>query len=132
MTAIGLMFGELTAYHYEDNIAVDPRIDMLRHKMKVCEHTPFTKDYYDPEKRSIGNAIQIYFNDGTSTEEISIEYPIGHQRRRQEGIPVLMNKFRDSIREHFEANKAQSIIEKCEDREALLSLSADTFVSLFY
>lgn len=89
MTAIGLIFGNLTADDYEDKVAKDPRVDKLREKMEVVENKEFSQDYLDPEKRSIANAIQIHFKDGSSTEKVIVEYPIGHRRRRQEGVPVL-------------------------------------------
>ncbi len=110
IVAIGLMFGELTAEHYEDEIAKDPRIDTLREKMQVTESKEFSKNYLDPEKRSIGNSVQVFFKDGQSTEEISMEYPIGHRQRREEGIPLLMKKFVDSIQYHFKNDQAQEII----------------------
>ena len=89
MAAIGLIFGELKASHYEDKVASDPRIDSIRAKMKVVEDKQYSVDYLDPEKRSIANAIQVFFFDGTSTEKVVVEYPVGHRRRRQEGIPLL-------------------------------------------
>jgi 2-methylcitrate dehydratase len=97
MTAIGLIFGELTARHYEDEIAADTRIDALREKMVVTEDKTYSADYLDPEKRSIANALQVFFKDGTSTDRIEVHYPIGHRRRREEGIPELVKKFRASL-----------------------------------
>ena len=95
MTAVGLIFGELTADHYEDTIARDPRIDALRAKMICVEDPQYSKDYLDPEKRSIANAVQVFFKDGSSTEKVVVEYPIGHRRRRAEGMPLLVKKFAD-------------------------------------
>jgi len=92
--AIGLLFGDLNAKHYEDDVAQEPRIDMLRDKMIIEEDKKFSQDYLDPEKRSIANSIQIYFNDGSTSEKIRVEYPIGHKRRRKEGVPVLVQKFK--------------------------------------
>lgn len=121
MIAIGLIFGELTAEHYEDKIAKDARIDNLREKMEVSENKEFSKDYYDPEKRSIGNAVQIFFKDGSHTDKVSIEYPIGHRRRRKEGIPLLLEKFRHSIKSHYPETQANQIIDLCENRQKLLT-----------
>ncbi len=110
MIAIPLIFGRLTADDYADDVAADPRIDAIREKMQVIENPQFTKDYFDPEKRFIGNAIQVFFKDGTSTRKISIDYPIGHRRRRAEGIPVLLEKFEAAILSHFPAEQAQKVI----------------------
>jgi 2-methylcitrate dehydratase len=97
MTAIGLIFGELTADHYEDTVAKDPRIDALRAKMIVEENRTYSRDYLDPDKRSIANAVQVFFKDGSSTERVAVEYPLGHRRRRAEGVPLLMKKSRDAF-----------------------------------
>lgn len=109
MTAVGLLFGTLTADHYEDDIAADPRIDALRAKMTVREDQQFSRDYLDPDKRSIANAVQVFFKDGTSTERVEVEYPIGHRRRRSEGIPVLVEKFERSLATQFDAAKTLAI-----------------------
>ena len=93
MTAIGLIFGELTADHYEDNVANDPRIDSLREKMTCVEDPRYTKEYLDADKRSIANAVQVFFKDGSRTDNVAVEYPIGHRRRRAEGMPLLVKKF---------------------------------------
>ena len=93
MVAVALLHGDLKAMIMKMILPQDPRIDALREKMVVEEDKQFTKDYLDPEKRSIANAIQIYFKDGTHTEKVSVEYPIGHRRRREEGIPLLLEKF---------------------------------------
>jgi 2-methylcitrate dehydratase len=97
MVAIPLIFGELTAHHYENSVAADPRIDALRAKMHVQENPQYTRDYLDADKRAISNAMQIFFNDGTATEKIEVMYPLGHQRRRAEGIPLLQQKFRNNL-----------------------------------
>src|SRR5579859_293826 len=97
MTAIGLIFGQLTADHYEDEIAKDPRIDALRAKMVVKEDKRYSREYLEPDKRSIANAVQVFFNGGGSTNKIEVEYPVGHRRRRAEGIPLLMQKFKSSL-----------------------------------
>src|SRR3546814_5958128 len=98
MVAVPLIFGRLTAADYNDDIAADPRIDALRLKMAVSENPQFTKDYFDPDKRYIGNSVQVFFKDGSSTEKVSIDYPIGHRKRRGEGIPVLMDKCEKALR----------------------------------
>jgi 2-methylcitrate dehydratase len=98
MTAIPLLFGRLVAADYEDAVARDPRVDALRDRMTVRENEDFTRDYYDPEKRYIGNAVQVFFNDGTATGARGGGYPIGHRKRRAEGIPVLVRKFEHSVR----------------------------------
>ncbi len=131
MVAIGLIFGELTAAHYEDDVAQNPLIDALRDKMAVTEEPRFTKEYLDPDKRSIGNAVQIFFSDGSATQEISIDYPIGHRRRRDEGIPVLMEKFYKSVYETFEKDKAENIVTLCDDQDTLLNANVDTFLDAF-
>jgi 2-methylcitrate dehydratase len=96
MTAIGLIFGELKAEHYGEAVAKDIRIDALRGKMKVAEVPAFTRDYLDPDKRSIANAVQVFFKDGTATSKVEVEYPLGHRRRRKEAEPVLLEKFRSA------------------------------------
>lgn len=101
MVAIGLLFGELKAEHYEERFAADPRIDALRKKMHVEEDIAFSRDYLDPEKRSIANSLQIVFSDGTSTEKLTVEYPLGHRRRRKEGIPLLMEKFSQNMKTRY-------------------------------
>ena len=98
MVAVPLIFGRLTADDYVDAVAADPRIDALRDKMHVKENPRFTADYFDPDKRYIGNAIQVFFKDGTSSDKVSIDYPIGHRSRRGEGIPLLMAKFEAALR----------------------------------
>src|SRR5690606_15708947 len=102
MVAVPLIFGRLTAEDYEDDVAKDPRIDALREKMVVSENPRFTKDYFDPDKRYIGNAVQVFFHDGGQTERVVVDYPIGHRKRRGEGIPVLVEKFRKAINETFD------------------------------
>jgi len=100
MVAIGLLFGELDASHYEDSVAADPRVDRLRDLMVVREEPQYTIDYLDPEKRSIANAIQVFFKDGSSSEKVEVQYPVGHRRRRSEGIPLLVAKFEKAMRDH--------------------------------
>lgn len=109
MVAIGLLVGDLTADHYENEFAEDPRIDTLRGKMVVEENPQFTKDYLDPEKRSIANSMQIFFKDGSHTDKITVEYPIGHKRRRAEGIPVMVKKYETNLRTHYPAAKVAEL-----------------------
>jgi 2-methylcitrate dehydratase len=130
MVAVPLIFGRLTAADYEDNVAADPRIDSLRKKMIVSENERFTKDYFDPEKRYIGNAVQVYFKDGSSTDRISIDFPIGHRERREEGIPVLKQKFVDSVSPKLAASQWQALQELCADREKLAATAVDDFMAL--
>jgi 2-methylcitrate dehydratase PrpD len=101
MSAVGLLKGNLTASDYEDDVANDPRIDALRAKMQCVEKVEYTKDYLDPEKRSIANAIQVFFKDGSKSDNIAVEYPIGHRRRRGEGIPELVKKFKINLAVSF-------------------------------
>jgi len=101
MTAIPLIFGRLTAADYEDAVAKDPRVDELRNKMIVRENSTFTEEYYAADKRYIGNAVQVFFKDGTSTERAHVDFPAGHRKRRAEGIPILVKKFEASVAEHF-------------------------------
>lgn len=131
MTAIGLIFGELTADHYEDAVAADPRIDQLREKMVVEEDLTFSKDYLDPEKRSIANAVQVFFNDGSSTEKVVVEYPLGHRRRRNEGTPLLIDKFKNHLSKRFSVQQSALIYETSLNREKLLDMPAHEFVSLW-
>ncbi len=128
MAAIGLLFGELTANHYTDDVASDPRIDALRELMVVRENEAFTRDYYDLDKRAIGNSMQVFFSDGTSTDRVEIQYPIGHRNRRDEGIPVLQEKFKNSLTEVFEPEQCESILETFENANSLDQLSASQFL----
>lgn len=128
MVAIGLLYGELTAEHYEDDVACDERIDRLREIMRVEEEAQFSKDYLDPEKRSIANAIQIEFSDGSVSNDVVVAYPLGHRLRREQGIPVLMDKFRHSVRAHFGCAHAETIIGSCQDQQQLSSMSVPDFM----
>jgi 2-methylcitrate dehydratase len=109
MVAVGLIFGKLTAEHYEDHVARDPRIDALRERMEVAQDAQFTRDYLDPVKRSIANAVRVFFKDGSATEKMTIEYPIGHRRRRAEAIPLLKRKFRDALSSRFPRRQVEEI-----------------------
>ena len=131
MVAIGLIFGELTAAHYEDSVAADPRIDALRDRMLCIEDPRYTKDYHDPEKRSIANAMQIFFRDGTKSEKLEVEYPIGHRRRRQEGIPELVKKFRTNLARRFPEKQQKAIIDVCLDQQRLEDIAVNKFVDMF-
>ncbi|MEO5712480.1 MAG: bifunctional 2-methylcitrate dehydratase/aconitate hydratase [Luteolibacter sp.] len=131
MTAIGLIFGRLTADHYEDEVAADPRIDALRAKMMVREDASYSQDYLDPEKRSIANAVQVFFQDGSATERIAVEYPIGHRRRRSEGIPILQQKAQTAFAAHFGEDRAASLLALFSDLTALEAMSVPEFVDRF-
>ena len=128
MVAVPLLHGALTAEHYEDGFAADPRLDALRAKTKVTEEPRFSREYYDPEKRSIGNSVQVFFKDGTATEKVSIDYPIGHRRRRAEGIPLLVRKFKDALATRFPRRQADSILALCQDPGRLLATPVHEFV----
>jgi len=131
MVAIPLLYGRLTANDYEDRIAADPRIDALRAKI-VCEEDPqFTRDYHDPEKRSIANALTVEFNDGTRLAEVVCEYPIGHQRRRLDGIPLLEDKFRTNLARRFPVKQQAAIFALCDNAEQLLTTPVNTFTDLW-
>jgi len=130
MTAIGLIFGELTAGHYEDAIAADPRIDALRAKM-VCEENPrYSRDYLDPDKRSIANAVQVFFRDGTHTGLVAVEYPLGHRVRRQEALPLLEEKFRAQVEARFPPERAERLMELFTQPARLEATPVHQFVDL--
>jgi 2-methylcitrate dehydratase len=131
MVAIGLLHGGLTADHYEDAAASDPRIDKLRDKMRTVEDLRYSAEYLDPDKRSIANAVQVFFTDGSATDKMEVEYPIGHRRRRKEGIPLLERKFADNLRTRFPARQTERIASLCQDQEALERTAADQFIDLF-
>jgi 2-methylcitrate dehydratase len=128
MVAVPMITGALSAESYADEVAADPRIDTLRELMEVTENEKFTTDYFDPDKRGIGNAIQVFFNDGSSTQRIEISYPIGHRRRREEGIPVLVKKFESAIADHFSAGQVATILAAVESQEALKVMPVSAFV----
>ncbi len=131
MVAVPLIFGRLTADDYGDAAAADPRIDALRAKMTVRENPRFTRDYFDPDKRYIGNAVQVFFADGSHTARISIDYPIGHRRRRDEGIPVLIRKFEAALRGHLPAHRVRQILAICGDVAGFESTPVHRFMDLF-
>jgi 2-methylcitrate dehydratase len=131
MVAVPLIHGRLTAADYEDNIANDPRIDRLRDKMVCVEDRQFSKDYLDPDKRSIANAITIEFKDGSKLKEVVVEYPIGHRRRRKEGMPVLIEKFRTNLARRFPPRQQHAILQLALDSVALDATAVHEFVDLF-
>jgi 2-methylcitrate dehydratase len=131
MTAIGLIFGELTADHYQDNVARDPRIDALRAKMEVVEDPQYSKDYLDQDKRSIANAVQVFFKDASATEKVAVEYPIGHRRRRAEGLPLLVKKFEANLASRLAPSLCKRIMELCLDHQPLQKTPIDKFMDLF-
>jgi 2-methylcitrate dehydratase len=129
MVAIPLLFGRLEASDYEDAVATDPRVDALRAKMQVKENAGFTKDYYDPQKRYIGNAVQAFFKDGSASERVAVDFPIGHRKRRAEGMPVLVKKFESSVAAHFQPRQTESIKAMFVDRKALMAMPVSDFVA---
>lgn len=131
MVAIPLIKGSLAAEDYEDAAAADPRIDALRERMEVVENPAYTRDYLDPEKRSIGNAVQVFFKDGNSTERVEVEYPVGHRRRRQEGIPLLQAKFEAALRGHLPPRKAEAILALFAEPEHLDATPIHRLMELF-
>ena len=131
MAAIGLIKGGLTAADYEDAVARDPRVDALRAKMSCVENKRYSRDYLDPKKRSIANQLQVFFKDGTATRKVAVEYPVGHRRRRDEGIPLLEEKFRRNIARRFPAERQKAILDLCRDQARLEALRVDQFVDLF-
>ena len=128
MVAIGLIFGELTADHYSDEIATDPRIDAIRQKMVVGENESFTSDYYNLEKRAIGNAIQVFFTDGSCTERVEVQYPIGHRVRRAEGIPIMVEKFERATRQLYDGDSADQVIGLFSDGASLDEMPVTHFM----
>ncbi|QRN03737.1 bifunctional 2-methylcitrate dehydratase/aconitate hydratase [Legionella sp. MW5194] len=131
MVAVALLHGDLKAEHYEDDVASDPRIDALRAKMQVSENVRFSQDYHDPEKRSIANSMRIHFNDGSQSELITVEYPIGHQRRREEGIPVLMDKFIRNLNTRFSDERCDEILKAMNDTNTLSAMPVTDFMTLW-
>jgi 2-methylcitrate dehydratase len=129
MVAIPLLFGRLEAADYEDRVACDPRVDALRAKMQVRENAHFTEDYYAADKRYIGNAVQVFFSDGSASARVAVDYPIGHRKRRAEGMPVLVKKFENSVAAHFQAKQSESIKAMFNDPRALGSLTVSEFVA---
>jgi 2-methylcitrate dehydratase len=131
MVAVPMIFGRLEARDYEDDVAADPRIDALRNKMTCKEDKQFTRDYLDADKRSIANGITVEFKDGSKLKEVVVEYPIGHRRRRKEGIPVLVEKFRRNLALKIAPRNARQILALCDDQKKLEATPVQDFVSLF-
>ncbi|WP_322030186.1 bifunctional 2-methylcitrate dehydratase/aconitate hydratase [Paraburkholderia sp. J76] len=131
MVAVPLIFGRLTASDYEDEVASDPRIDALRAKTTCVEDPQFTKDYHEPDKRSIANALTIELSDGTTLDEVVVEYPIGHKRRREEGIPLLIEKFRINLARRFPAKQQQAILDVSLDEARLCALPVNEYVDMY-
>ena len=130
MVAVPLIFGRLTARDYEDDVAADPRIDVLREKITCVEDPQFTKDYHDPEKRSIANALTITLKDGTKLDELVIEYPIGHKRRRSDGIPLLIEKYRKNLGRIYSKEEQSGILDLTLNFEKLSATPVDELMSL--
>jgi 2-methylcitrate dehydratase PrpD len=131
MVAVPLLLGRLTAEDYEDAVASDPRIDALRAKMVVTENAELSRDYLDPDKRAIGNAVQVWFADGTRTARVAIDYPIGHRRRRAEGIPQLVAKFERNLATLFGAKQRAAIAAACAEQGRLEALPVEEFMALW-
>jgi 2-methylcitrate dehydratase len=130
MTAVPFIFGRLTARDYEEDIAADPRIDALREKIVCVEDPGYTADYHNPEKRSIANAITVEFKDGTVFDEVAVEYPIGHARRRAEGIPLLIEKYKTNLARIYDGDKQKKIIDLCLDYDKLAATPVNEFMDL--
>ena len=131
MVAVPLIYGRLTAGDYEDAVAADPRIDALRDKMVCVEDKGFSRDYHDPDKRSIANAITVEFKDGKKSGEVVVEYPIGHRRRRKDGIPLLVEKFKTNLARRFPEKQRNAILALCQEPKQLEATPVNEFVDLF-
>jgi 2-methylcitrate dehydratase len=131
VTAVGLIFGALKAEDYEDKTAADPRIDALRQKMKVTEEPRYSYEYLEPDKRAIGNAVQVFFKDGSSTAKVEVEYPIGHRRRRAEGLPLLLHKARENLATRFPPSQVERIVQLCHDAGRLEAMRVGEFMECF-
>jgi 2-methylcitrate dehydratase len=131
MVAVALVFGRLTAGDYEDGVAADPRIDTLRAKIFCAEDAYFTQDYLDPDKRSIANALTVELNDGTVLDEVVVEYPVGHKRRRPEGWPLLEEKFERNLARRFDRERQRRILEASADRGRLEAMAVIDYVDLY-
>jgi 2-methylcitrate dehydratase len=131
MTAIGLIYGQLTAEHYEDTVAADARIDLLRAKMTCVEDPAYTRDYLEASSRSIANAVQVFFKDGSQTDKVEVYYPIGHRRRRAEAVPLLFDKFEENLSSRFPDRRIQRILDLFHDAFRLDSTPVNQLVDLF-
>jgi 2-methylcitrate dehydratase len=123
------LFGRLEAADYEDKVALDPRVDALRDKMQVKENPAFTQDYYAPDKRYIGNAVQVFFKDGTASARVAVDFPIGHRKRRAEGMPVLVKKFESSVAAHFPAKQTEAIKALFANQQSLAAMPVSELVA---
>jgi 2-methylcitrate dehydratase len=132
MVAIGLIFGDLTADHYQDQIAADPRIDELRAKMQVRENPDFTVAYYDPDQRAIPNSVQVFFRDGSQTERVAVHFPVGHRRRREEGLPLLRQKFAKAVEGYYNPDEIANLISLFGSPDRIDQMPADDFMAMFY
>ncbi|MEN1967156.1 bifunctional 2-methylcitrate dehydratase/aconitate hydratase [Lentibacillus sp. N15] len=131
ITAVGLIKGNVTAEDYEDDAAADPRIDALRDKMVITENKAYTEDYLDPDKRSIANAVQVHFKDGTSTENIAVEYPLGHRFRREEAFPKVLTKYAANLATQYPEKKQKRIVAITSDYQNVAQMNVNEFVELF-
>ena len=131
MVALPLLTGGLTADDYEDAVACDARIDRLRERITCVEDAGFTRDYLDPAKRSIANGLTVELNDGTQLDEVVVEYPIGHARRRKEGMPLLIEKYRANLARVFPTRQQDAILAVSLDHQALQSMRVNDFIDLF-
>lgn len=131
MVAIPLIHGTLVAEHYEDVYANDPRVDALRDKMEVVVDERYTKEYLEADKRSIANAVQIFYKDGTKSEKVEVEYPIGHKRRRKDGIPLLISKFKHNLAGRLSPKQCATIEHVCENQATLEAMNFNEFSDLF-
>jgi 2-methylcitrate dehydratase len=131
MVAVPLIFGRLTAADYEDRVATDPRIDVLRDKITCVEDPQFTSAYHDPDKRSIANALTVELSDGTKLPEVVVEYPIGHRRRRRDGMPLLIEKFKMNLARRFPQKQQKAILDVSLDRRRLETMPVNEYVDLF-
>jgi 2-methylcitrate dehydratase len=130
MVAVPLIFGRLTAEDYEDKIASDPRIAALRDRMECVENERFTREYLESDKRAIGNSVQVFFKDGTSTDRVEVDYPVGHRRRRDEGIPLLVEKFDRYLHGAIQKDHATQILELCSEQSSFESCSVNEMMAL--
>ena len=131
MVAVPIIFGRLTAKDYEDDIASDPAIDILREKIICIEDPTFTAEYHDPSKRSIANALTVEFNDGSVMDEITVEYPVGHARRRREGIPLLVEKFKINLARIFSESQQKQIWDASTDYKKLIAMPVNEYLDLY-
>ena len=129
--AIALIHGELRAEHYEEDAARDPRVDRLRARTTVEEDRRYSADYLDPGKRSIANSLQVFFDDGSATEEVAVEYPIGHRRRRAESLPLLFAKLEKNLSTRLSPDRVDGLLAIFKDRQRLEQMSVPGLIGLF-